>query len=124
MKSYLKHISAGMITAVLLTDCQSSPPTPQPRYVPNVALAPSVVLEVLPQRASCNSASPMQCLLVKQPQDTDSQIFGIGYNDILGFEPSVGIRYKIKVRQEIDQNTNQPTGYWQLEEILSQHVLH
>ena len=54
--------------------------------------------------------------------DGDGEIFGIGYNDIMGFEPRVGVSYKIKVRQEIDQNTNQPTGYWHLEEILSQNV--
>lgn len=118
----MKILTQSLIVGtILLTACQSTP-TPKPRYIPDVVLAPSVVLEVLPQRASCNSSSPMQCLLVKQDGDTDGGIFGIGYRDILGFEAKSQIKYKIKVRQEIDKNTNQPTGYWQLEEILSQNV--
>lgn len=108
-------------TAITLTACQSTP-TPQPRYIPDVALASSTILHVLPNRTSCHSSSPMQCLLVKKADDSDGEIFGIGYSDIIGFEPRVGVSYKIKVRQEIDQNTNQPTGYWHLEEILSQNL--
>lgn len=105
-----------------LTACQSTP-KPKPRYTPVVALTDSTILEILPQRASCNSPSPMQCLLVKpQGEQKDSEIFGIGHRDIIGFEPRVGVSYRIKARQEIDQNTGLPTGYWQLEEILSQNI--
>ncbi|MDO4450379.1 MAG: DUF4377 domain-containing protein [Moraxella sp.] len=109
-----------VVLAMGLVACQSTPPKPQPRYIPDVALQPSEILEVLPYRGACNSASPMQCLLVKKAGGADDEIFGIGYNDILGFEAKVGVSYQIKVRQQIDRNTNTPTGFWQLEEILVQ----
>ena len=117
----LKKLS--LITAIaLLTACQSTPPKPAPLYVPNIALQPAKVLEILPNRSVCDSSSPMQCLLVKVDGTSDSEIFGIGFNDIKGFEPKIGVRYKIRASQEIDQNTGKPTGYWQLDEILSQHI--
>ena len=94
-----------VVLAMSLVACQSTPPKPQPRYIPDVALQPSEILEVLPYRGACNSASPMQCLLVKKAGGADDEIFGIGYNDIIGFEPKSGVSYQIKVRQQIDQNT-------------------
>lgn len=105
-----------------LTACQNRPPVPEPRYIPDVVLSHSEILEVLPYRSACHSATPMQCLLVKRAAVGNDEVFGIGYNDIIGFAPSVGTYYKIKVRQEIDQNTGNPTGLWRLDEILSQHV--
>lgn len=109
-----------LVLAMGLMACQSTPPKPQPRYIPDVVLQPSEILEVLPYRSACHSTSPMQCLLVKKAGGADDEIFGIGYNDIIGFEPKSGVSYQIKVRQQIDQNTNTPTGLWQLEEVLLQ----
>lgn len=114
----------GLGLGVVLSACQSTkaPPEPEPRYVPDITLTNSVVLEVLPRRVPCNSSSPMQCLLVKSSGATDDKIFGIAYNHIQGFEPKVGIRYTIKARQEIDKNNGKPTGFWRLEEILTQNM--
>lgn len=108
-------------SAVLLTACQKSVPKPEPLYVPNIALAPSQVLEIAPTRSICQSSQPMQCLTVKVQGASDQNAFGIGYNSIKGFEPKTGVSYKIRAAQEIDQNTGQPTGFWQLSEVLSQY---
>lgn len=125
MKMISNFIVTSLIgSSMLLSACQSNPPEPEPRYVPNISLAEATVLEVLPQRTSCDSATPMQCLLVKPENTNDDAIFGVGYNHILGFEPKIGTTYKIKVRQEIDTNNGNPTGYWRLEEILSQNISH
>ncbi|STY93348.1 DUF4377 domain-containing protein [Moraxella bovis] len=121
----MKHHSLLLLPLTLiisLSACQSRPPVPEPRYIPNVALNASETLEVMPYRSACHSATPMQCLLVKPVGADDDKLFGIGYNDIIGFTPTVGTAYTIKVRQEIDQNTGKPTGLWQLDEILTQNI--
>ncbi len=114
----------ALITLLSLTACQSHPPIPEPRYIPNVVLNNSEILEIMPYRSACHSATPMQCLLVKKAGASDAEVFGIGYNDIVGFAPNIGMHYKVKVRQEIDQNAGKPTGLWQLEEVLSQNLAH
>ncbi|OOR90691.1 hypothetical protein B0181_04525 [Moraxella caviae] len=101
-----------------LSACQTTAPVPQPRYIPDIALGEAVALEILPTRTSCDSAAPMQCLQVQKAGS--SEVFGIGYNDIKGFSPRTGVRYQIIARPEIDKNTNQATGEWQLDEILMQ----
>ncbi|MDO4894497.1 DUF4377 domain-containing protein [Moraxella sp.] len=122
MKKFTQAMTVGMLmtAGMTLTACQSTP-TPAPIYTPQITLHEPQILEILPQRASCDSATPMQCLLVRS-QDDLSAIFGIGYNNIKGFEPKTGVSYKIKASQEIDQNTGRPTGFWQLQEVLSQHI--
>lgn len=105
-----------------LAACQTMPPKPAPYQAPQIVTANSQILEVLPLRTSCDSSSPMQCLMVKPAGSADSDIFGIGFNAIKGFEPKLGVRYKIRVSQEFEKSTNTPTGTWQLEEILSQTI--
>ena len=120
----MKHRSLLLPLALFisLSACQSRPPMPEPRYMPNIALNASETLEVMPCGKACHSAPPMQCLLVKPIGADDDKLFGIGYNDIIGFTPAIGTAYTIKVRQEIDQNTGKPTGQWQLDEILTQSI--
>lgn len=124
MKTSIKSsaIIAITIGAIALTGCQSTQTTAAAPVVPSIALQDAQILEILPHRTSCQaSAVPMQCLLAKTEGESDAQIFEIGYNSIKGFEPKVGMRYKIKAAQEINQHTAQPTGFWQLTEILTQH---
>ncbi|MFB6349694.1 DUF4377 domain-containing protein [Moraxella sp. ZJ142] len=119
-KRTISSVFALACLSVALTACQSTAPKPDAWYTPALATKDSQVLEILPTRTSCNSGSPMQCLLVKPLGTGDGEIFGIGFNDIKGFEPRAGIYYKIRASQEYDQNTGELTGLWQLDEILSQ----
>ncbi|WP_066805365.1 DUF4377 domain-containing protein [Moraxella oblonga] len=112
-----------LLSLMCLTACQSTPPVPEPRYIPNIKLTDSVILNILPHRVPCQSTTPMQCLLVKPNDNPDARIFSIAYNDIQGFEPRIGTSYTIKARQEIDQNNGKPTGQWRLEEILNQNIV-
>lgn len=116
---YLLTLLSG---ALLMSACQKSAPAPEPLYIPSIALGEAVVLDVLPNRAPCQSTTPMQCLMVKKVGAPTSEVFGIGYNDIHGFEPLQGVSCKIHVHEEIDKNTGKPTGAWQLNEILSQQI--
>lgn len=116
---YLLTLLSG---ALLMSACQKSAPAPEPLYIPSITLGEAVVLDVLPNRAPCQSTTPMQCLMVKKVGAPTSEVFGIGYNDIHGFEPRQGVSYKIRVHEEIDKNTGKPTGAWQLNEILSQQI--
>lgn len=116
---YLLTLLSG---ALLMSACQKSAPAPEPLYIPSIALGEAAVLDVLPNRAPCQSTTPMQCLIVKKVGEPTSEVFGIGYNDIHGFEPRYGVSYKIRVHEEIDKNTGKPTGAWQLNEILSQQI--
>lgn len=75
----------------------------KPLYIPSIALGEAVVLDVLPNRAPCQSTTPMQCLRVKKVGAPTSEVFGIGYNDIHRFEPRQGVSYKIRVHEEIDE---------------------
>lgn len=117
-----KHLLSALAASMLITACQSTP-KPTPYQAPVLITKNSQVLEVLPTRMPCDSAVPMQCLLVKPSQGADSEIFGIGFDDIKGFEPRTGVHYKIRASQEFDQLTDQPTGTWQLEEVLSQNLI-
>lgn len=121
-KKHLFHALSASLLSMLLTACQSTPPKPTPYHAPVLITKNTQVLEVMPNRMPCDSASPMQCLLVKPAQASDSEIFGIGFGDIKGFEPRTGVYYKIRASQEFDQRTDQPTGKWQLDEILSQSL--
>lgn len=116
---YLLTLLSGTL---LMSACQKSAPAPEPLYIPSIALGEAVVLDVLPNRAPYQSTTPMQCLRVKKVGAPTSEVFGIGYNDIHGFEPRQGVSYKIRVHEEIDKNTGKPTGAWQLNEILSQQI--
>ncbi|ANB91621.1 hypothetical protein MOVS_06085 [Moraxella ovis] len=116
---YLLTLLSGTL---FMSACQKSPPVPEPLYIPSIALGEALVLDVLPNRAPCQSTTPMQCLLVKKEGAPTSEVFGIGYNDIHGFEPRQGVSYKIRVYEQIDENTGKPTVAWQLNEILSQQI--
>lgn len=115
--------TAFLLLLTTLTACQSTPPVPEPRYVPNIKLGESLVIDILPNRVPCPSATPMQCLLAKLTGKPDAHIFSIDYNAIQGFEARVGTSYTLKVRQEIDQNNGKATGQWRLEEILNQNIV-
>lgn len=107
-----------MATAVFLVACQSTP-TPTPRHVPEVVLGEPMRLSIAAYRASCNTDKPMQCLVV----DSDSgEHFGLPYNAIDGFEPRVGVAYRLTARPQLDKATGKPLGGWVLDEILSQNT--
>ena len=115
-----KYVLSALLAPIFLMACQTTPPKPAPYIAPVLTTKNSQVLEVLPTRMPCDSTTPMQCLLVKPVNGADSEIFGIGFGDIKGFEPRTGVHYKIRASQEFDQATNEPTGKWQLQEVLFQ----
>lgn len=119
----MKSKFALLLSLACLTACQSTPPEPEPRYIPNLKLNDGVVLEIFAHRVPCQSDAPMQCLLAKPASNPNGRIFNIAYNGIQGFEPRVGVFYTIKARQEVDQNNGKPTGQWRLEEILTQRMV-
>ena len=121
-KSPVSALAIAILSTLALSACQTKAPVAAPYVVPTVIAGPSQVLEILPQRVSCDSAVPMQCMMVKVSGSADSEIFGIGFNDIKGFEPRTGVSYRIRAAQEIDESTGKPTGYWQLIEVLSQSL--
>ncbi|MDO4250833.1 MAG: hypothetical protein Q4C68_04910 [Moraxella sp.] len=59
----------------------------------------------------------MQCLMVRRADGYD---FGIAYDAIIGFNPANNVNYTIRARPEFDKKTEQATGRWVLDEILSQ----
>lgn len=122
MKTVFKpsYLLVAMLTTLTLSACQSTPEQFAAPTTPSVILQDAQILEILPHRTACQSTTPMQCLLVKIEGQSDADIFYVSYNAIKGFEPVVGTRYKIKASMELNQSTGQPTGFWQLTEILSQ----
>lgn len=109
-----------MLASVTLSACQSpsfvQTHTPEPKYTPNLVAGSIQTLSINPNRFACNSALPMQCLLATNEHQ---QTFQIPYDWIEGFNPVQNIGYRINVRPLIDQNTGQPTGKWQLVEIIN-----
>ncbi|MGP9687673.1 DUF4377 domain-containing protein [Psychrobacter sp. AOP22-C1-C5] len=111
--------------ATLLSACQTSPfsrePVPEPRYIPNIVLGEAQTLTIMPNRVACASALPMQCLLAKS--NKDGSIFQIPYDWIDDFKPVLGTEYVISVRPQIDEAKQGLTGYWTLQNIVSQRMV-
>ena len=117
---------AGLLSATaLLSACQTSPfakkdPVPEPRYIPNVVLGEAQTLTIMSNRVACASALPMQCLLAKAK---DGSVFQIPYDWIDDFTPTFGTEYVISARPQIDEGKQSATGYWTLQNILSQRMV-
>ena len=114
---------ASLLSAVtLLTACQTSrEPVPEPRYVPSIVLGDAQTLTIMPNRVACASALPMQCLLAKSSKD--GSIFQIPYDWIEDFQPTLGTEYVISARPQIDEGKQSLTGYWTLQNIVSQRMV-
>ncbi len=110
--------------ATLLSACQTSPfsrePVPEPRYIPTIVLGEAQTLTIMPNRVACASALPMQCLLAKS--NKDGSVFQIPYDWVDDFKPSLGTEYVISARPQIDEGKQSPTGYWTLQNIVSQRM--
>ncbi|WP_201508737.1 hypothetical protein [Psychrobacter alimentarius] len=111
--------------ATFLSACQTSPfsrePVPEPRYIPTIVLGEAQTLTIMPNRVACASALPMQCLLAKS--NKDGSVFQIPYDWVDDFKPSLGTEYVISARPQIDQAKQSPTGYWTLQNIVSQRMV-
>lgn len=117
---------ASLLSATaLLSACQTSPfakkdPVPEPRYVPSIVLGDAQTLTIMPNRVACASALPMQCLLAKSK---DGSLFQIPYDWIENFQPTLGTEYVISARPQIDEGKQSLTGYWTLQNIVSQRMV-
>ena len=124
-KTPLLLTSLLLSAATLLSACQTSPfareLVPEPRYVPTIVLGEAQTLTVMPNRVACASALPMQCLLAKSSKD--GSVFQIPYDWIDDFKPSLGTEYIISARPQIDEGKQSLTGYWTLQNILSQRMV-
>ena len=108
--------------ATLLTACQTSrEPIPEPRYVPTIVLGDAQTLTIMPNRVACASALPMQCLLAKSSKD--GSVFQVPYDWIEDFEPTLGTEYVISARPQIDEAKQSLTGYWTLQNVVSQRMV-
>lgn len=111
--------------ATLLSACQTSPfsrdPVPEPRYIPSIVLGEAQTLTIMPNRVACASELPMQCLLAKSSKD--GSVFQIPYHWIEDFKPTFGTEYVISVRPQIDEAKQSPTGYWTLQNVVSQRMV-
>ena len=117
---------ASLLSAVsLLSACQTSPfsrePVPEPRYIPTIVLGEAQTLTIMPNRVSCASALPMQCLLAKSIKD--GSVFQVPYDWIDDFKPSLGTEYVISARPQIDEGQKSATGHWTLQNIVSQRMV-
>lgn len=117
-------LASLLSVATLLSACQTSPfsrdPVPEPRYIPNIVLAEAQTLTIMPNRVACASSLPMQCLLAKSK---DGSVFQIPYDWIDDFKPILGTEYVISVRPQVDEAKQSPTGYWTLQNIVSQRMV-
>ncbi len=118
-------LTSLLSVATLLSACQTSPfsrePVPEPRYIPTIVLGEAQTLTIMPNRVACASALPMQCLLAKS--NKDSSVFQIPYDWVDDFKPTLGTEYVISARPQIDQAKQSPTGYWTLQNIVSQRMV-
>ena len=121
--SFFKPVAAVLAASMLLAGCQSGPfakqPVPEPRYIPKIELGDVQTLTILPAKVSCDSALPMLCMVAQQ--ETGEQ-FQIPYSWIEGFNHANGVQYQVRVRPEIDMNTQQMTGHWVLQSVVSQQA--
>ncbi|WP_227430110.1 DUF4377 domain-containing protein [Psychrobacter sp. I-STPA6b] len=126
----IRRIGGTCLILVALTGCQSSllkkEPVPEPLYIPQLTVGDSQILTVLPGRVPCNTALPMQCLMVKTSES--AELFQIPYNWIEGFDPMPNIEYTISASPMIDNKqlnseTQGLTGHWVLNRIINQRVL-
>ncbi|MGP5120426.1 hypothetical protein ACTXJF_10235 [Psychrobacter alimentarius] len=118
-------LTSLLSVATLLSACQTSPfsrePVPEPRYIPTIVLGEAQTLTIMPNRVACASALPMQCLLAKS--NKDGSVFQIPYDWVDDFKPTLGTEYVISARPQIDQAKQSPTGYWTLQNIVSQRMV-
>lgn len=118
-------LTSLLSVATLLSACQTSPfsrePVPEPRYIPTIVLGEAQTLTIMPNRVACASALPMQCLLAKS--NKDGSVFQIPYDWVDDFKPTLGTEYVISARPQIDQAKQSPTGYWILQNIVSQRMV-
>lgn len=118
-------LTSLLSVATLLSACQTSPfsrePVPEPRYIPTIVLGEAQTLTIMPNRVACASALPMQCLLAKS--NKDGSVFQIPYDWVDDFKPALGTEYVISARPQIDQAKQSPTGYWTLQNIVSQRMV-
>lgn len=118
-------LTSLLSVVTLLSACQTSPfsrePVPEPRYIPTIVLGEAQTLTIMPNRVACASALPMQCLLAKS--NKDGSVFQIPYDWVDDFKPTLGTEYVISARPQIDQAKQSPTGYWTLQNIVSQRMV-
>lgn len=113
----MKKIAFVSLMACLLQACQSTP-TPAPRYVPELMIGEPIIVSIDKTRINCNSTRPMQCMPIT---DANHNTLYIPYNAIDGFVPQTHREYKLSISPYIDRNHGQPTGFYVLNEILSQY---
>lgn len=90
--------------------------SPEPLYQPKIIAGNLQTLLILPNRVSCDTIKPMQCMLVS----IDDKVIKVPYDAIEGFTGKENTSYKISARQLIDENKQEFTGKWQLKDILTQ----
>lgn len=116
--------SIAIAAIFLLAGCQTGlfakQPVPEPRYIPQLSLGKAQQLTVLPTKEPCNSALPMLCMIAK---NQSGELFQIPYNWVEGFSHTNGVEYVINVKPKIDDNKQQMTGKWTLQNVVSQKTV-
>lgn len=94
---------------------------PEPARAVSNTLGEEQIITLTGAKMPCQFAKPMLCLVA---MDEQNKAFGVAYDGIDNFRAEPNVRYKLKVRPRINQESIDSNGTtivgFQLVEVLSQ----